>query len=145
MKLQAQVGETDSKKAKRAIEAENKKKGIITPQSKKNNRNHHKKKQDDSSDDDSEEEEEEVVNEELSEAAKEAAEKLLKLKEIKISQKIVSWRIDRWSIGKRVSFWSMPLSLFSIADLKSEDLFHFCILASCQEGDQEGVREGQEL
>ncbi|KAG0053759.1 hypothetical protein BGZ83_000471 [Gryganskiella cystojenkinii] len=94
LKLQAQVGETDSRKAKKAVEADYKKKGIVLPK-KTHNKRRSKKNKGGSSDEDSEDsedeeakEEEAKVEQELSEAAKEAAEKLWKLKEIKISQKV---------------------------------------------------------
>ncbi|KAG0005831.1 hypothetical protein BGZ80_009215 [Entomortierella chlamydospora] len=67
IKLQAQVGETNSRKAKKAVEAERKKEGISSTTAGR----------------DSEE-----ASEDASKALSEAAEKLLKLKEQKISQKI---------------------------------------------------------
>ncbi|KAF9360139.1 hypothetical protein BGX26_010385 [Mortierella sp. AD094] len=68
IKLQAQVGETNSRKAKKAVEAERKKEGISSTTT---------------AAPDSEE-----ALEDASKALSEAAEKLLKLKEQKISQKI---------------------------------------------------------
>lgn len=69
----------------------------------------------------------------------EAAQKLLKLKEQKISQKIVSSPF----------FCSWILRLLTLAQETLANGIYFCVsfclfgIVSCEEGDQEGVCEGQ--
>lgn len=73
----------------------------------------------------------------------EAARKLLRLKEQKISQKIVSLPF----FGPCI-FYGI-LRLLALVHEKLTNRAHFCVLfclfgiVSCEEGDQEGVCEGQ--